>query len=90
MRIIVQVAPQVARAIRRGMSFGEACSEVSAVAYRLGASIKPLHPEVDDETLGSYFTLEVTDRATAKQAVQQLLRCRDVRAAYVKPRAAAP
>jgi hypothetical protein len=90
MRIIVQVAPQVARAIHRGKPLKEACSEVSAVADRLAASIKPLHPEVDDETLATYFTLEVTDRATADQAVQQLLRCRDVRAAYVKPRATAP
>lgn len=90
MRIIVQVAPEVARALHRGKPLHKACSEMSAVADRLSSSIQPLHPDVDDETLASYFTLEVPDRTTADQTVQQLLRCRDVRAAYVKPRAAAP
>jgi hypothetical protein len=90
MRVTVQVVPEVARAILRGKPLKEASSEVSAVADRLAASIKPLHHEVDDETSASYLTLEVTDRATADQAVNQLLRCRDVRAAFVKPRATAP
>lgn len=90
MRIIVQVTPQVARAIHRGKPIKEVCPEVSAVAERLSTSIKPLHPGDADETAASYFTLEVPDRATADQIVERLKSCRDVRAAFWKPRAAAP
>jgi hypothetical protein len=93
MRVTVQVAPKVARAILRGKPLKEVCSEVSAVADQLATSIKPLHHDVDDEKSASYLTLEVTDRATADHAIQQLLRCRGVLGAFVKPlatRATAP
>ena len=90
MRVTVQVAPDLARELHQGHELGKACSELNGVLNNLSIKLVPLHPDIDDEALGSYFAVEVPDSETAKSVVRYLRPCRGVRAAYIKPADALP
>ena len=81
----IQVSTDVARALhQRGPPTTES-QALSEVAKRLGISLKPLHPDVDDPLLSLFFTTEVSDRATAERVIARLQRCKAIQAAYLKP-----
>jgi hypothetical protein len=90
MRVTVQVAPALARKLRQGRKLGTACSQLRGVLNNLSVQLVPLHPGMEDETLGSYFAVEVPDFRTAETVVRSLRPCPGVRAAYVKPADALP
>lgn len=90
MRLIVQVAPQVVRQLHRGKPLKSALSDVSAVAESLSLPIRPLHPNVDDEALESYFVVDVPNEEVGEEAAKRIRRCRGIRAAYLKPAASLP
>jgi hypothetical protein len=49
-----------------------------------------MHPGSTDDTLRTWYSVDVADEATAHSVVTQLLRQPDVAAAYVKPPDALP
>jgi hypothetical protein len=90
MRVTVKVAPEVARSLTKSGSPGKSCSELSSLLNSLSVRLVPLHPGADDDTLGSYFGLDVPDHKTAERIVKCLRPCKGIRAAYVKPVDALP
>ncbi len=90
MRITVQVDPDVAREITRHGPQEKKCAELAKLLQSLSINLVPLHPGTQDDTLRSYFAIDVPDSATAARVVKQLRPCRGIRAAYVKPAEALP
>lgn len=85
MTITVQVAPELARALRHpGSSSGEV-AELERIADELHVSFRPLHPGTDDPTLGSYLVVDVSDPAVVERVIARLRQNPAVKAAYVKP-----
>jgi hypothetical protein len=60
------------------------------LARELNVSLEPMHPDSTDDTLRTWFSVDVPDESTAQSVVTQLLRQPDVVAAYVKPPDALP
>jgi hypothetical protein len=94
MRITVQLDPATARNFtqrsqRRVRAKGPT-AELRSALNNLSVDLTPLHPGVDDETLGSYFAIDVPDSKTAEQIVRRLRPVRGIRAAYVTPADALP
>jgi hypothetical protein len=90
MRVIVQVDPAVVKELHRGKPIKSALSGLKAITDRWSLLIRPLHPEVNDETLESYFVVEVPNAKIGEEAAEQLRHCRGIRAAYIKPPASLP
>ena len=65
-------------------------AELLQTARELGVSLVPLHPNVNDPHLRSYYAAEVADSAAAERALAGLRQCRAVAAAYIKPPDALP
>jgi hypothetical protein len=85
MTITIQIAPELARALRhRGPGMGPA-AEFERLADELKFSFRPLHPGTDDLTLSSYLVVDVSDPATAERVIARLRQSPAVKAAYVKP-----
>lgn len=85
MLITVQVAPDLASALRRGEPETEDARELKRMADDLGISFRSLHPDSANPSLRSYFTVDVPDAAEAERVLTRLRRSPAVRAAYVKP-----
>jgi hypothetical protein len=58
-------------------------------ARQFGTSLKAVHPRSEDPSLAKWFTAQV-DNTKAGEFIETLRRIPEVRAAYVKPRAAMP
>ena len=50
-----------------------------------GVTLRPLHPNAQDALLCSYYSVIITDEATAHEVLTRLRRSTRVEAAYVKP-----
>lgn len=85
MRITIRVRPDAAKDLRYRQATTPAATEVFQRAAELGMVLEPVHPNVSDPRLASYYTAEVPDRATAERAIAYLQQCRAVEAAYIKP-----
>ena len=90
MRVTVQLDPKVARTLSRGEQSNRTCAELTELLDALSVSLVPLHPGADDDTLGSFFAVDVPDYKTAENVVKRLRPCRGIRAAYIKPVDALP
>ena len=90
MRLIVQVDPGVVRKLHRGKPLKSALPDVGAVVDSLSLPIHPLHPNVDDEALESYFVIDVPNKQVGEEAAKRFRRCQGIRAAYVKPPVSLP
>jgi hypothetical protein len=91
MRVTVQVEPGVVRTLtHKRRARGKAGVELCKALDSLSVDLTPLHPGADDETLGSYFAVDVPDSKTAEKVVKRLRPCRGILAAYVKPADALP
>lgn len=85
--IYVQLELTAARALHAGRPYPPA-DEVARVARALGLRLEPLHPGAPDELL-PYFVARTEDGEVGR-ALEALLRCRAVEAAYSKPPDEAP
>ena len=63
---------------------------LATIARELGVTILPMHPGTDDSTLRTYFTVDVTNAASAERVVARLRESPAIAAAYVKPPEALP
>jgi hypothetical protein len=85
--VVVRLRRDAAAAWRQaapadGRSAGE---DVRAVLAGFGARLEPLHPNVSDPELGSYFTSSGLPPAQAEQLAARLRQLGSVEAAYVQP-----
>lgn len=85
MTITVQVAPELARALRQAGPASGPAAELQRVADELRVSFRPLHPGTDDLTLSSYLVVDVSDPAVVERVIARLRQNPAVKAAYVKP-----
>ena len=90
MRITVQLDPNLAREVTRHGPQEKGWPELAKVLQSLSVNLVPLHPGTQDDTLRSYFAVDVPDSETAAEVVKKLRPCRGIRAAYVKPAEALP
>ena len=84
MRIAVQLTPTA----RKHSASSRAAPQYDALANLardLRVSLEPMHPDSADETLSTWYSVDVPDEATAHTIVSQLLRQPAVAAAYLKP-----
>ncbi|HEU5170772.1 MAG TPA: hypothetical protein VFU46_09545 [Gemmatimonadales bacterium] len=85
MTITVQVAPELARALRHRGPPSAQTAELERIATELGVSFRPLHPDTDDVTLSSYLVVDVSDPDLAERVMARLRQSPAIKAAYVKP-----
>ncbi len=90
MQVTVQVAPEVARGLRGGRSSGALFPQIEGMLEHFSITLEPLHRDLDDDTLTSYFVVEVPDYQTAQAVIRGLRSCQGIRAAYLKPAAELP
>jgi hypothetical protein len=94
MQVTVQVRPDVARVLQRGLPVrngpADASQALLGAAKELGVELRPIHPGAKDPYLLPYFTVEVPDPATAERVIARLRRHEAVEGAYVKPPDEAP
>jgi hypothetical protein len=90
MRITVQLDPNVARKFSRHGAQEKECPELADLLNSLAIHLVPLHPGAQDETLRSYYAVDVPDSQTALKVIKRLRPCRGIRAAYLKPTEALP
>ena len=89
-QITIRVRPEAARGLRQRQATTPVTSELFRTAEDLGVELEPMHPQVSDINLASYYTAEVADIVAAEQAIARLQRCEAVEAAYIKPPDALP
>jgi hypothetical protein len=90
MRITVQLSGDAAQSLRARAPATPESQALWATANGLGISLEPLHPDSDDPTLRTYFTVDVPDGAAAQHVIDHLRQNPAVSAAYVKPPDAMP
>jgi len=78
MQIVVQLKLARARLLHSARG-GIAQSVVSGVV------LQPMHPGTNDPDLMRFFTVEVSDSASAEQLIARLQQDAEVEAAYLKP-----
>jgi hypothetical protein len=64
---------------------GKLPTDVQEAVSRLGTTLRPMHPGVNDPNLASYYYAETPDQPTAEQVIARLRQCNSVEAAYLKP-----
>lgn len=90
MQVNVHVEPRVAAALlRQAPESGESKALVEALDS-LQVELQPLHPNIDDPSLASQFTVEAGDRGAAEAVAKRLRSLPGVTAAYLKPRGGPP
>lgn len=87
--VVVQLSPDVARAIHEGDS-SDAAETLQALLDDMNVAMNPMHPNTRDPLLIPYFTVDVSDRAKAEQVVAELNELPFVEGAYIKPPDALP
>jgi hypothetical protein len=79
--IVVEVTPELARALRRETTVEEERAAVGEPQLTL----EPLHPGVDDPALACYFVVRLPEAGPAEDVVKRLRERPGVRSAYLKP-----
>lgn len=83
--LIVKVYTNLANAVRLRQKSSAKLKELLDVEKELGIVLKPLHPGTKDRYLSPYFSVQLSDRATAERMISRLQNCKAVEAAYFKP-----
>ena len=79
--ITVQLKPELTSGEREALT---------TLTRELGVSLRAMHPDTDDSVLRTYFTVDVTNAASAERVVARLRESPAIAAAYVKPPEAMP
>ena len=85
MYVTVQVSPEVARVLNEQAPATTESQELLKITEELGVVLEPVHPDIDDPLLATFFRAEVPDSATAEQVIARLRQSNSVEAAYLKP-----
>ena len=90
MEVIVQLKPSPSQKDVRALGHVAPPRVFRNLEEEYGVTLRPLHPGAQDAALCSYYTLTITDEATAHEVLARLRRSTRVEAAYVKPADEAP
>lgn len=90
MELTVRLKPAAAAALAREGQPTSETEPLARVLEDLGLSLEPMHPDVSDPDLASYFTARVPDLETAERAAEALRQVDVVEGAYAKPAAEPP
>ena len=85
MQVTVQVPPDVARTLHERGPPTAKSEALLRMIEELGLTLDPMHPDMDDPKLQSYFLIDVPDHATARRVIDRLQQSKAVEGAYVKP-----
>jgi hypothetical protein len=88
--VIVQLRPDVARALRGQAPASAESRAIVAVLGEHGVALEPVHVSAVEPAAASYFRLEVPDLQAAETVIAALRAVDAVEAAYPKPRASPP
>jgi hypothetical protein len=83
--LIIKVHPDLANAVHHRQVPNTKLKELLDVEKELGIVLKPIHPGAKDRSLSPYFSVNLSDRATAEKMISRLQKCKAVEAAYFKP-----
>ena len=90
MQVAVQLRPDVAESFHDVAAPNAAAAALRAAVAARGLRLEPMHPQVDDPSLGRFFFITAPDPLAA-HTIADVLRALDgVEAAYVKPPDEAP
>jgi len=85
MQITIKTLPDVSRSIHeRGPPTTES-EELLRVVETFGVVLKPMHSDMEDPNLMSYFIVDVPDTTTTQHVITRLRQLGAIEAAYVKP-----
>jgi hypothetical protein len=85
MNVIIKLQMDVALALTEKPSVNGKVSELLATAKEAGVELKPLHPNVKDQVLMTYYYVEVPIDSNAENVAGRFRACKAVEAAYIKP-----
>jgi len=85
LRVCIQVDASVARALRKHDESNTEADEVRTRAEHLDLLVWPMHPDSEDASLIEFLMADVPDRETGERVVTELMKCRGVKGAYLKP-----
>lgn len=84
MKVIVQIRKEVAAELRKAEPQESVVGAVANVLKKLQVDLRPLHPTVEDESLRTIFVVTAANAEVGGEVVNQLRKCRDIEAAYIK------
>ena len=90
MEVVIQLNTESAHELQHHQPPGDATQELMGVAEEHNLALEPIHPQIADPELATYFYVHVTDDEDAERVRESLSRCRCVEAAYIKPTDALP
>lgn len=86
MQLTVKVAPLVAAALRANtQSAGNppaGIADVQQATQELGLELTPMHPDIDDPELSTWFTVQVPSGQSLNEVQNRLLRATGVEGAF--------
>jgi hypothetical protein len=85
MKLVVQVTPETAKEIREQHYANKTTKELLEATQDLGVTLEPMHPDVEDENLASYFSISTENAEAAQRIAERLRELKAVDAAYSKP-----
>jgi hypothetical protein len=89
LQVTIQIAEKAAEALmRKGTS--AVANKIQSAVKKLGYSIQPMHPGVDDPELLKHFYISVPDERSGEEVSAKLREMPGIEAAYFKPPGAPP
>ncbi|QQZ28035.1 hypothetical protein HMY34_04290 [Thiothrix subterranea] len=83
--VIVKTSPAVAR-VFHGKSIATPDSKaITAQLKKWNLTMLPMHPNVDDSSLISYFIIHTPNNRVTHEVINELLQLKSIEAAYSKP-----
>ena len=83
MEVVVRLVPEAAKALREDPS-GDRAHAFQDVANSFGVKLLPMHRQVCDGKLATFFVIDYADPRSARRLTESLRHLQDVSAAYVK------
>ncbi len=85
MNVIIKLQTDAALAIGKKLPPNDKVAEILATAKEAGVELKPLHPGVRDQSLMTYYYVDVPPYSNAEDIASRFRACKAVEAAYIKP-----
>lgn len=89
-QLIFQLSPLAAVDLAAGKPKTSAARAVARAVKSAGGTVSLMHPGATDQSLASYFSVDLPDGEFAANLAEELSRLPSVEAAYVKPDDAPP
>ncbi|MCH8147425.1 MAG: hypothetical protein IH987_05430 [Planctomycetes bacterium] len=90
MQIIVQLQREAAHELQNRQPLNDTTQELMDIAEECKVALEPVHPQIPDPELATYFSVQVADPEIGERIRKRLSGCDCVEAAYIKPLDALP